>query len=107
MPQKQPPSKTASPTPALSPPTSILAAAHFSLLSGSNVIATPFMQNRSPVGAGPSGNTWPRWPPQLAQCTSVRRAKKLSSIDVATASSSGLKKLGQPVPLSNFVLDAN
>src|SRR5690606_17931170 len=30
------------------------------------------MQYRWPVGGGPSGNTWPRWAPQLAQRTSVR-----------------------------------
>src|SRR5688572_2991486 len=28
---------------------------------GSNFNATPFMQYRSPVGRGPSGNRWPRW----------------------------------------------
>ncbi len=31
-----------------------------------------FMQNRSPVGAGPSGKTWPRWAPHLAHTVSVR-----------------------------------
>src|SRR5262249_30275244 len=30
------------------------------------------MQYRSPVGAGPSSNTWPRWAPHLRQVTSVR-----------------------------------
>lgn len=32
-----------------------------------------FMQNRSPVGLGPSSNTWPRWDPHSAQRTSTRR----------------------------------
>ena len=30
------------------------------------------MQYRWPVGPGPSSNTWPRWPPQARQTTSVR-----------------------------------
>ena len=30
------------------------------------------MQYRNPVGAGPSGNTCPRWLPQLLHITSVR-----------------------------------
>ncbi len=30
------------------------------------------MQKRRPVGAGPSGNTWPRWAWQRLQVTSVR-----------------------------------
>src|SRR5690554_6482398 len=34
--------------------------------------AAELMQYRRPVGAGPSGKTWPRWPPQLAHLTSVR-----------------------------------
>ena len=31
-----------------------------------------FMQKRSPVGRGPSLNTWPRWAPQFPHLTSVR-----------------------------------
>ena len=47
--------------------------ASFQTGRGSKVIATPFMQKRLPVvWIGPSSNTWPRWPPQWAQCTSVR-----------------------------------
>ncbi|XHI63453.1 hypothetical protein ABZP12_00564 [Xanthomonas euvesicatoria] len=33
---------------------------------------TEFRQWRSPVGGGPSGNTWPRWLSQRAQTISVR-----------------------------------
>ena len=65
------------------------------------------MQYRSPVGCGPSSNTCPRCPPHPAQCTSVRTISQLRSTLVATACSRGRQKLGQPVPLSNFVLEAN
>lgn len=34
--------------------------------------AFPLMQNRSPLGAGPSGKTCPRWPSHFAQRTSTR-----------------------------------
>src|SRR5690606_36681682 len=33
---------------------------------------TELMQSRSWDGGGPSGNTWPRWPPQRAHTISVR-----------------------------------
>src|SRR6185437_3920976 len=33
---------------------------------------TEFRQCRSPVGGGPSGNTWPRWLPQRAHTSSTR-----------------------------------
>jgi hypothetical protein len=33
---------------------------------------TELRQCRSPVGRGPSGNTWPRWLPQRAQTSSTR-----------------------------------
>ena len=65
------------------------------------------MQYRSPVGSGPSSNTCPRCPPHPAQWTSVRTISQLRSTPVATACSIGRQKLGQPVPLSNFVVDAN
>ena len=35
-------------------------------------IAAELMQKRSPVGSGPSSNTWPRCEPQLLQRTSTR-----------------------------------
>ena len=61
------------------------------------------MQYRFPVGPGPSSNTWPRWPPQAAQMTSVRIIPWLVSVSVTTLSSAaGSTKLGQPVPESNF-----
>lgn len=34
--------------------------------------AAELMQNRFPVGLGPSSNTWPRWAPHFEQRTSVR-----------------------------------
>ena len=62
------------------------------------------MQYRRPVGAGPSGKTWPRWPPQLAHRTSVRRIPCDVSSRVSTLSSDdGSKKLGQPEPEWNLV----
>ncbi len=36
-------------------------------------ILAELMQNLWPVGFGPSGKTWPRCPPHLAQVTSTRR----------------------------------
>ena len=66
------------------------------------------MQYRWPVGRGPSGNTWPRWAPQLRQRASVRTMPWLVSVSSSTASESrAWKKLGQPVPDSNFVSDEN
>jgi len=70
--------------------------------------ATEFMQYRSPVGCGPSGNTWPRCPPHRAQVTSIRRIPRLVSSCSSTASGEiGSKKLGQPVPDSYFVAASN
>jgi hypothetical protein len=42
--------------------------------SGRKSSARPFRQCRLPVGSGPSSKTWPKWPPQRRQCTSVRAA---------------------------------
>ena len=61
------------------------------------------MQYRKPVGGGPSLKTWPRWPPQRGQCTSVRLSPKLLSSLVWIALAIGFQKLGQPVWLSYFV----
>ena len=59
-------------------------------------------------GRGPSGNTWPRWAPQLRHRASVRTMPWLTSVSSSTASgSSAWKKLGQPVPDSNLVSDEN
>jgi hypothetical protein len=55
------------------------------------------------VGGGPSRKTWPWWPPQRAQWYSVRGTISLKSRRVPTWPGSTSKKLGQPVPLSNFV----
>jgi len=66
------------------------------------------MQNRFPVGAGPSSKTWPRWPPHVAQRTSVRIMPWLASTSVSTLSSeAGSTKLGQPEPEWNFASERN
>ena len=66
------------------------------------------MQKRLPVSAGPSSNTWPRCPPQLAQLTSVRTMPWLLSTSSLTFSRlAGSQKLGQPVPESNLALASN
>ena len=66
------------------------------------------MQYRRPVGLGPSSNTCPKWDPQLAHSTSVRRMNKLRSSFSSTLSfRAGAQKLGQPVPESYFVSEAN
>ena len=76
------------------------AAAH----SAVKIIATPFMQYRSPVGCGPSLNTWPRWLPHRLHRTSVRvMSSRLVSGRSSTALSRVFQKLGHPVPLSNLV----
>lgn len=74
--------------------------------SGVKCMATPFMQYRWPVGCGPSLKTCPRWPSQSEHRTSVRTMKKdLSLCSVTEEGSTGWKKLGQPVPLSNLASD--
>ena len=66
------------------------------------------MQYRSPVGAGPSSNTWPRCAPHRAQLASVLIMPKLVSGEASTdLSEAGRQKLGQPVPESNFAPDSN
>ena len=66
------------------------------------------MQKRWPVGAGPSGKTWPRWASHLLHSTSVRSMNRLRSSRRATAPSlTGAQKLGQPVPESYLASDEN
>ena len=65
------------------------------------------MQYRKPVGWGPSLKTWPRCPPQLLQSTSVRVMPSELSDRSSTAFGRAFQKLGQPVPLSNLVVDEN
>src|ERR1700738_2561693 len=72
-------------------------------VSGRTCSSPPFMQQRRPVGAGPSSKTWPKCPPQRRQCTSVRGKNRERSTEVPMAFASGSQKLGQPVLLSNFV----
>jgi len=66
---------------------------------GSSSSAVELMQNRLPVGRGPSLKTWPRWDPQRRQRTSVRMPRMPKSRCSSTASATaGSKKLGHPVP---------
>src|SRR5712691_11240359 len=76
----------------------------FSVL-GMNRSATPLLHQRCPVGGGPSSNMCPWWPPQRTQWYSVRGQINLKSRLVANASGIVVKKLGQPVPLSNFIAE--
>ena len=73
--------------------------------AGLKLSAAPFMQYRWPSGGGPSLNTWPRWPSQVAQRTSARGRKgSVKSATSRTASAAtGARKDGQPVPESNFL----
>ena len=48
------------------------------------------------VGPGPSSKTWPRWPPQVRQRTSVRRMNRLLSGRSSTASATA--RLGEARP---------
>ena len=74
-----------------------------------NRSAAELMQYRSPPSArGPSLNTWPRWLSPCAERTSVRSIRWLKSRFSMTLSASiGLVKLGQPLPLSNLLTEAN
>ena len=75
---------------------------------GSNSSDNEFTQYRSPVSVGPSGNTWPRWPPQRPQMISVRRMPKLrSSCSSTRPSATDRSKLGQPEPESNLASEEN
>ena len=78
------------------------------LSRGTKSSATLLMQYRRPVGAGPSSNTWPKWPSHAAQTTSMRRMPWLRSMRASTAvSPAGWKKLGQPLLLLNLVPESN
>lgn len=75
---------------------------------GLKVRATLLIQNRWPVGSGPSSNTWPRWASQFLQRTSVPALPRLLSgrrmMEVWLSSCSHVPwaslKAGQPVPES-------
>src|ERR671935_1593096 len=67
--------------------------------------ATPLLHQRCPVGGGPSSKTCPWWPPQRTQWYSVRGQSSLKSHLVANTPGIVVKKLGQPVPLSNFIAE--
>src|SRR2546430_13116331 len=49
------------------------------LFRSRNLREAELIQYRRPVGFGPSSNTCPKWDPQFAHSTSVRRMKKLRS----------------------------
>ena len=53
------------------------------LFSSLRFSAAEFMQYLRPVGRGPSLKTWPRWPLQREQCTSMRFVNRLLSIAVS------------------------
>ena len=68
----------------------------------------PLIQCLNPVVlVGPSLNTWPKWPPQLAQCSSVLVYPKSLSLENATFPIISRSKLGHPEPLSNLYLLLN
>src|SRR5690606_6690575 len=76
--------------------------------AGSSSREAEFMQKRSPVGWGPSGNRWPRWASQRAQLTSVRTMPWLrSSFSFTRSSAIGFQNDGHPDPLSYFASDSN
>lgn len=61
------------------------------------------MQYRRPLGAGPSGKTWPRWASHVLQMVSTRCRKLGPSKRYAmTLAFTGCVKEGHPVPDSNF-----
>src|SRR5258705_3966655 len=72
-----------------------------------NLIEAELMQNRNPVGAGPSGKTWPKWQSHTLHSTSMRVIPKLLSlVYLITLDSTGCVKLGQPLLDSNFVRES-
>lgn len=76
--------------------------------AGTSFSEAEFVQYLRPVGGGPSGNTCPRWLSHLAHLISVRTMPSDRSCCSRMASSeAGAQKLGQPDPLSYFVLLEN
>src|SRR2546427_11699003 len=63
-----------------------------------NLSDAEFMQYLSPVGLGPSSNSCPKWAPQLAHSTSVRRMNRvLSCFSRTFLSCTGAQKLAHQV----------
>ncbi len=66
------------------------------------------MQYLRPVGGGPSEKTCPRWASHAAHLVSVRLMRKdQSSRSLIASLSAASKKLGHPVPESNFAFEEN
>src|SRR5262245_50249704 len=75
---------------------------------GTNLRATELMQNRMPVGCGPSSKMCPRCASHRLHTTSVRFMKWLwSGRRVIASRSASWKKLGHPQPEWNLVLLSN
>ena len=80
----------------------------FLVNAAKNFRAAELMQNRRPVGLGPSVKTWPRWLSQTRHETAVRTSIRVpSGSSLMFSSAMGSQKLGHPVPESNFVLELN
>ncbi len=74
-----------------------------SFSTGMNRRDAELMQYRTPVGAGPSSNTWPRCESPAFERTSVRIMPwEMSDLLMTREPSTGFVKLGQPVPESNL-----
>ena len=67
---------------------------------------TPLLQNRFPVGSGPSSKIWPWCPPHFLQWYSVLGDPIKLSIFVSNTLGIASKKDGQPLPLSYFLPDS-
>src|SRR3954454_19596837 len=75
---------------------------------GCSFSAAELIQYSRPVGPGPSGKTWPRWPLHFEHRTSVRIMPWLTSRSSSTwLSTAGAVKLGQPQPESNLASESN
>ena len=64
-------------------------------------------QYRRPVCVGPSGNTWPKWPPQFEHTISTLIIPCDVSFNSLTFSFSALSKEGQPQWELNFEDESN
>lgn len=60
-------------------------------------IAAELMQNRLPVGKGPSSKMWPRWAPHFAHETSVRIRGAVRKVAVSNGNAAKQRKKFYPV----------